>query len=224
MNSSAAQAPPTRLHAEPTHPRSSARIRAAGRETKLAVAGTVMRCTCSRQLPPAAARHLRGRSPRQRSRPAGRAARVRDRVSAPARRASCGDRDPVRAPRDRRRSGGGGLLQPPERGPSGTTTPGSSRLQPACCSSGRRHDPLDGRDEPRARRRYLRRLIAVGSGARRGVRRPVPVRALVRLHALRPRRRTEGRPRRRLRERQLHDQRRLDAQRLVRALERTGPP
>ena len=42
MNNSAAQAPPTRLHAEPTHPRSSARIRAAGRETKLAVTGTAV--------------------------------------------------------------------------------------------------------------------------------------------------------------------------------------
>ena len=42
MNNSAAQAPPTQLHAEPTHPRSSARIRAAGRETKLAVAGTAV--------------------------------------------------------------------------------------------------------------------------------------------------------------------------------------
>ena len=41
MNNSTAQAPPTRLHAEPTHP-PSARIRAAGRETKLAVTGTAV--------------------------------------------------------------------------------------------------------------------------------------------------------------------------------------
>jgi uncharacterized protein len=42
MNNSTAQAPPTQLHAEPVHPRSLARIRAAGRETKLAVAGTAV--------------------------------------------------------------------------------------------------------------------------------------------------------------------------------------
>ena len=42
MNNSAAQAPPTRLHAETTHARSLARIRAAGSETKLAVTGTAV--------------------------------------------------------------------------------------------------------------------------------------------------------------------------------------
>ena len=42
MSNSAPQAPPTQLHAEPTHPWSSARIRAAGRETKRAVAGTAV--------------------------------------------------------------------------------------------------------------------------------------------------------------------------------------
>jgi hypothetical protein len=42
MNNSATQAPPRQLHAEPTHPRSLARIRAAGSETKLAVAGTTV--------------------------------------------------------------------------------------------------------------------------------------------------------------------------------------
>jgi hypothetical protein len=42
MNNSATQAPPRQLHAEPTHPRSLARIRAAGSETKLAVADTTV--------------------------------------------------------------------------------------------------------------------------------------------------------------------------------------
>ena len=143
MNNSAAQAPPTQLHAEPTHPRSSARIRAAGRETKLAVAGTAVIAVhvlddnfLQPQPGTSAADHLvSGLVPVA-------AARVRDRISAPPRGARAAIAIPL------------GLLgivagigrratTASRRARRGTTTPGSSRLQPASSSSGSApFDPL----------------------------------------------------------------------------------
>ena len=148
MNNSAAQAPPAQLHAEPTHPRSSARIRAAGRETKLAVAGTAVIAVHvlddnflqpnrapPRPITSSAASFrwpccsLRDRYPRLR---AGLRAAIAIPLGLLGIVAGMGE-------------AGYYSLQ---RAPPGTTTPGCSRLQPACSWSGSASRLYGGRDEP----------------------------------------------------------------------------
>ena len=75
------------------------------------------------------------------------------------------------------------------------------------------------RTDDRLHRRYLRRSLLAAVAVVGELHRSLPVRALLRLHARGARAGAAGQARRGLRERDLHDQRRPEAEGLVRALE-----